>query len=113
MAISSFDQYIASAKQRVRIVKTAGTATIAAQPFSTLDLAGLPGAGSLAVGNTANGLVPTDAKAGFPLINAFGGGSVGVIGSVDFGSSVASRLTIYDRNTLGTQPSFSMSTRLP
>jgi hypothetical protein len=125
MTIASFDQYIAAAKQQVRIVKTAGATTIAAQPFTTLDLAGLPGAGSLAVGNTANGLVPTDATAGFPLINAFGVGNVGVIGSVDFGSSVAGRLTIYDRifhagsyaltptgtTTLASQPSY--TGRLP
>ncbi len=97
MAITTVDGYVAAAKQRTKVIKTAAATTIAALPFTTLDLAGLPGAGSLAVGNTANGLVPTDAGAGHPLINAFGGGATGYLGAVDFGSSVASRLTIYDR----------------
>ena len=125
MTIATRDQYIAAAKQLVRIVKTASFTTVAAVPFSTLDVAGLPGAGSLAVGNTANGLVPDDTVAGFPPLNAFGGAAVGYLGSVDFGSTVASRLTLYDRlfhvgsismtalatTTLASQPSY--AARLP
>jgi hypothetical protein len=125
VAITTLDGLIASAKQQVRIVKTASATTIAGLPFSTLDLAGYPGAGSLAVGNTANGLVPTDATAGFQLINAFGGGNTGYLQAVDFGSSVASRITLYDRvfhsgsyaltptgtTTLASQPSY--SARMP
>lgn len=97
MAITTRDGYIAAAKQLARIVKTASFTTVATIPFTTLDVAGLPGAGSLAIGNTANGLVPTDATAGYPPINAFGGGATGYLGSVDFGWSVAGRLTLFDR----------------
>lgn len=97
MAITTRDGLIASAKQQIRIIKTASATTIAAIPFTTLDLAGYPGAGSLSVGNTANGLVPTDATSGFPVINAFGGGATGYLNAIDFGSSVACRLTLYDR----------------
>lgn len=125
MTIATYDQYIGATKQQLRIVKTAAATTIATVPFTTLDLAGSPGAGSLAVGNTANGLVPTDATAGFPSINTFGGGAVGYLGSVGYGSSVASRLTLFDRvfhvgsvvmtslatTTLASQPSF--ASRLP
>jgi hypothetical protein len=97
VAITTLDGLIAASRQQVRIIKTASATTVAALPFTTLDLAGYPGAGSLAVGNTANGLVPTDATAGFPLINAFGGSATGYLQAVDFGNSVAGRLTLYDR----------------
>lgn len=97
MAITTRDQLIAAARQAARIIKTASATTIAAQPFTTLDLAGYPGAGSLSVGNTANGVVPTDATAGYPTINAFGGSNTGYLYSVDYGGSVACRLTLYDR----------------
>lgn len=125
MAITTLDQLIAASRQQVRIIKTASATTVAALPFTTLDLAGYPGAGSLAVGNTANGVVPTDATAGFPLINAFGGSATGYLQAVDFGSSVAGRLTLYDRlfhagsyaltptgtTTLSAQPSY--ASRVP
>lgn len=109
----------------MKIIKTGAVATIAALPFSLLDVAGYPGAGSLSVGNTANGLVPDDSLAGVPTVNAFGGGNTGVLQAVDYGSSVASRLTLYDRlfhvgsisllstvtTTLTSQPSY--ASRLP
>lgn len=97
MAITTLDQLIGAARQQVRIIKTASATTVATVPFSTLDLAGYPGAGSLAVGNTANGLVPTDATAGFPTLHPFGAGASGYLQSVDFGGTVAARLTLYDR----------------
>jgi len=121
VAITTLDGLIAASKQQVRIIKTASATTIAGLPFTTLDLAGYPGAGSLTIGNTANGLVPTDADSGFPLINAFGGSATGYLQAVDFGSSVAGRITLYDRvfhagsyaltptgtTTLTAQPSYS------
>lgn len=118
MAITTLDQYVASAKQIVAMTKTALRTTIAATWFSLFDLAGNPGAGTLAVGNTVNGLVPTDAVAGFPIINVFGG-SAGYLSVVDFGNSVASRMMLFDRlfhagayaynasQTLSAQPSYS------
>lgn len=97
MPIQTFDQYIAAAKQAVRLVKTASRAAVAVSPFTTLDLAGDPGAGSLAIGNTASGLVPTSGQSGFPVINAFGGGATGYLWNVEYGNTVASRLLLYDR----------------
>ena len=119
MAITTLDQYIAAASQRVQILKTGSVTAIALMNTQVLQAAGNPGAGTLAGANTANGLVPTDADAGFPVINAFGGGATGYIGNITFGSTVASRITLFDclfkagayafnaNTTLASQPSYS------
>jgi hypothetical protein len=97
MAITTANGWFAAAKQRVRLGKTASTATIAAQQFSTWALAGNPGAGVLAVGNTTTGVLFSDLTAGAPLLNAFGGGATGYLGSAFFRSSVAGGAQLYDR----------------
>lgn len=96
MAITSLDQLIAAASQRVSLIKTASMTTVAAIPFSPFAQAGNPGAGTLAGTSTSTGVVPTDATAGFPVINAFGVGNKGYINKVEFGSSVACRITLFD-----------------
>lgn len=96
MAITTFDQLIGAAKQYCSWVKTATRTTIAAAWFGLTELAGNPGAGTLAGTSTTAGVVPTDATAGFPTIDAFGGGATGYLAQVDFGSSVASRLKMSD-----------------
>lgn len=125
MAITTGDGYIAARKQLARICKTQTATTVAAQWHTLLDRAGIPGAGSLSVGNTANGLVPTQATAGFPAINTFGGGNTGYLTGLNFSNSVACRMHLYDRlfhvgsislttlatTTLTSQPSF--SSRVP
>ena len=122
MAITSWDGFIASAKQRVTLQKTASRTAVAAIPFSVFELAGNPGAGTLAGANTANGVVPTDATAGCPTINAFGG-SKGYITRFEFAAPVAMRVTLYDMlfkagayafnaaTSLTSQPSY--SSRVP
>jgi hypothetical protein len=119
MSIVSLDGYIASIKQKLTFIKTAARTSVAICPFSMFNLAGEPGAGTLAIGNTANGLVHTDVIAGYPLINAFSGSNTGYISKIEFNNTVASRLTLYDRLfscgaysfnsnvTLTSQPSFS------
>ena len=99
MAIATGDQYIGSAKQLVPYAKTTSIATVAQQSFGLLDVAGNPSAGSLAIGNTTAGVVPTDLTAGFPIINAFGvaGGTKGYISRIAFSSSVACRFKLWDR----------------
>lgn len=116
MAIASLDNYIASAKQRLRWAKLTARTSVAVMPFSMFDIAGNPGAGSLGAGNTANGIVPTDALAGYPNIDAAIGTKY--ISKVEYASTVACRLTIYDRLfscgaysfnsdvTLASQPSY-------
>lgn len=96
MTLSSFDPgYIAALKQEIRWLKTGARTTVAAVPFSLFDVAGQPGAGTLAVGNTANGLVHTDAIAGYPQIGALA--ATGYLTRVEFGSTVPCRLAVYDR----------------
>ena len=96
MAITTLDGYIAAPKQRVQWGKTASRTTIAAQWFSVFDLAGSPSAGVLAGTSTAAGVVPTDATVGCPVINAFGGAANGYVSKVEFGSTVACRVQLFD-----------------
>lgn len=99
MAITTLDGLIAAARQQIVYQKTAALTT-AALPNNTgtvRHLAGNPGAGTLAVGQTTTGVVPTGATAGFPLINAFGGSATGYIAMVEASCSVAATLVLYDR----------------
>lgn len=124
MAITSFDPgLIGAAKSFMSIVKTASRTSVAASWFSVYDLAGNPGAGTLAGSSTTTGTVPTDATAGHPTIPAFGGGATGYLAQVDFGSSVACRIKLFDllwkggaytfnANTSGNTPT-SYASRIP
>jgi hypothetical protein len=124
MAITTFDPgFIASAKQYVAISKTGSRTTVAAGSTGLLDIAGAPGAGVLAGTSTTTGVVPTDATAGCPTINAFGGGATGYLAQIGYGSTVACRLRLFDLlwkggayafnvNTSGNTPN-SFSSRVP
>jgi hypothetical protein len=114
---------MAAVKQLLTWMKTGTRTLVAAMPYTVFDIAGQPGAGALAIGNTAAGLVPTDITAGYPIITAFGGSALGYLSRVEFGSSVPCRLYLYDRlfaagayafnadTTLASQPSY--AARLP
>jgi hypothetical protein len=118
MAISTLDGYIGSSKYRLTWMKTGTRTLVAAMPYTVFDIAGSPGAGTLNVGKTANGLVPTDAVAGYPIIPSFAG-QTGYLARVDYGSSVPCCFDVYDRLfvagayafnanvTLASQPDFS------
>ena len=97
MAITSLDGYIAAAKQQVRLAKTQTATSVAAQWHTLFDRAGNPGAGSLSIAQTTNGVVPTDATGGCPTINAFGGGNIGYLTRVMFSNTVAGRFYLADR----------------
>lgn len=94
--ITTLDGYIAAPKQRIEFVKTTARTTIAAQPFSLFDVAGYPGAGTLAVGNTDNGIIPDVTNAGYMKIRQFSE-SAGQLSRVEFGSTVSGRLHLFDR----------------
>jgi len=110
MAIATLDGLIAAASQRVSIIKTASMTTVATIPFSPFAQAGNPGAGVLAGTSTTTGVVPTDATAGIASINAFGGGNIGYINKVEFGSSIACRITLFDLLWKGGAYAFNAST---
>jgi hypothetical protein len=116
MAIASLDQYLAALREKVTYFKSGAVTTLANIPYTMFDMAGNPGAGTLSAGNTANGIVPTDVLAGYPLLGAPSG--VAYLASIMFTNTVACRLTLYDRvfscgayaynadTTLASQPSF-------
>ena len=110
MAITTFDGFIGAAKQYVSMAKTASRTGVASRWFSVFDVAGNPGAGVLAGTSTTTGVVPTAATAGFPKINAFGGGATGYLAQVDFGSSVACRMKVFDMQWKGGAYAFNAST---
>ncbi len=96
MAIATLDGYIGAPKYKLTWMKTGTRTLVAAMPYTVFDIAGNPGAGTLNVGNTANGLVHDDTIAGYPAIPSFGG-QAGYVSRVEYGSSVPCWLDIYDR----------------
>lgn len=97
MAILTRDQWLAAAKQNVILNKTTTRTTVAGGWFSLFDVAGNPGAGTLAGSSTTTGTVPTDATAGCPSIDAFGGGATGYLGRISAGASLAqTRIRVFD-----------------
>lgn len=118
MAITSLDGYIASLKQSIIHFKTQSITAVAGSPSMNFAQNGQPPAGTLSAGNTANGIVPTDATTGYPVISEFSGGNLGYLSRVSYQSSVTCEIAIYDRlfscgayafnasQTLNTQPSF-------
>lgn len=118
MPILTLDGYIAAPKEVLPYIKTTARVSLANTWFSMFELAGSPGAGALAIGNTANGIVPVQGQAGYPAISTFGAGADGHMARVVFQNTVVCRMTLYDRLfaagayafnanvTLATQPSF-------
>jgi hypothetical protein len=96
MAITNGDLYIAAAKQMLPFMKSGSITTVANTLFSIFSQAGNPGAGTLAM--AANpGTVPDDTVAGYPSLNAFGGGNTGYLTRVAYASSVPCRMYLFDR----------------
>jgi hypothetical protein len=96
MAINSVDQWLASNRQRVRICKTTARTSVALNTFHMFELGGNPGAGTNNGTNTANGgAIQTDATAGYPDVSFSTG--IGYLTKVEFGNTVAGRLSLFDR----------------
>lgn len=94
MAIASLDDWFGAVKQAIQYCKTATRVTVANVWFSVFDLAGNPGAGTLAGTSTAAGVVPTDATAGCPLIGFSTG--LGYLSGVSYANTFAGRLMVAD-----------------
>jgi hypothetical protein len=97
MAFTTRNDIVNAPKQRIPWAKTGSRTSIALAPFSVFDVAGSPGAGTLAGTNTANGVVPNDAIAGYPGINAFAGANKGAISRTLIQNTVAGLVVVYDR----------------
>lgn len=108
MALTTVDGLVSAYKQTIDITKTGSVTTVALNPSTLLDAAGMPGAGTLTVGNTTTGLVPTDATAGYPTLDTFGGGATGYIFNLSYDGSVLGRYGLKDR--LWNAGSISMTT---
>lgn len=121
MAITTMDGLAAAVAASQDIVIQKATMVSAAGFWSSLWAeVGNPAAGNLTIGNTANGLVPTDATAGAPIIAAFTGANTGYLCSFLATSTSPVQVVLYDRlfhvgsisaasavtTTLTTQPSF-------
>lgn len=107
MPITTLNDYIASAKQRIPLVKTGALTTIANGWFSPFAVAGQPGAGVLAGGETtppANtaGRIATDTIPGYPVINNWTTPAQrGYISKVELANTVACRIALFDRLWIG------------
>lgn len=112
MAITSLDGLIASIKQKVSWSKTTTRTTVANGWFSLFDVAGQPGAGTLAGASTAAGVVPVDTDAGYPIITSFSGSNSGYLGGVTFASTVACRIALFDRLFVAGAYAFNAGTSL-
>ena len=64
MAIANNDDYVGSAKQVIEWMRSVTRTTVIGGWFTLFELAGQPGPGTLAAGNTASGVVHDDAIAG-------------------------------------------------
>lgn len=83
--------------QHIHGMKTQGATTVAGQWHTLWDRAGKPGAGSLAVGNTAAGVIPDKNTVGaIPFTNA-PGVLKNYLARLFFTTSVAGVFQIYDR----------------
>jgi len=131
MTITSISDYKSSLRERPMFVKTAARAapvSVSVSRWTTLwDGTGTPGAGALAVGNTANGVVPTDATTGAPTIRFSSG--TGYLTNAEVAENISGtangpcRFFLYDRlfhagayafnaaTALASQPSF--ASRVP
>lgn len=96
MAITTNDQAIAALAAAQRLVIQKVSVTSVAGFYYTLWNAA-PNAGSLAIGNIVAGVIPTDATAGAPVINAFTGANTGYLMTFDASFAQAGVLSIYDR----------------
>lgn len=97
MAITTLDGYIAAAKQVVRWKKESSRTAVAFCGMTMFDIAGIPRAGTLNVGNTANGLLHTQATLGYPFIKPFVGAAKGYISRVNCMEGVLGWVALYDR----------------
>lgn len=92
----TLNKILGAYKQRIALVKTNSVTTVAGVPFTLIDRAGFPVAGSLNPSQTTNGVVPTDATAGFPAIEAPSGSNKLYLSRVGINANVAMTVELFD-----------------
>ena len=78
MSITSIDDYLGAARQIIDYTKTVSKATSGGNASTYFEIAGSPGAGTLAASSTT-GVVPVDTDVGYPKITNFAGGATGYL----------------------------------
>jgi hypothetical protein len=109
MPIATNDQFIASLKPRLRVIKNLTAARSAGAMVSPWLAPGLPVAGVLPAANTGTVYDRTSQGAIGP-ITAPGGSNVFYLGGLRFRSSVAGDVDIYDRLITTTVPNVTLTT---
>lgn len=92
----TLDKLIGAYKQTIPMVKTNGVSTTAGLPSTLIDRAGFPAAGALNPNQTANGVVPVDTDAGYPVIDNASGSNKIYLSRVTIAASVAMSIDLYD-----------------
>jgi hypothetical protein len=94
MTITTHNGLMAATKTQVIWMKTGTRTIVGAAPYNLDGVTGVP-TGTLAIGNTAAGVVPTDDGAYGPLLPAIS--NTAYISKIWYGSSVACTMILYDR----------------
>lgn len=97
MAMTGFDSFLSAVTQEFTYRKTTSRTTVANEWFSLWDVAGSPGAGTLAASGGAAGQLYTDATTGAQLITNFGGANLGYLGPTTYYNNAPGRVMIVDR----------------
>ncbi len=108
MAITTLDGLIAAPRSNLPLYKTAARTTIANGWFSMFDIAGNPGAGTLAGLSTTTGTVPTDAISGYPVIPFTANRSY--ITKLVASNTVVGQIRLFDRLWVGGSYAFNANT---
>jgi len=108
MAITTLDGLIAASKREVPLYKTTARTTVAGGWFSMFDVAGNPGAGTLAGSSTTTGTVPTDATAGYPGIPFTANRTH--LSKLIASNTVVSQIRLFDRLWVGGAYAFNANT---
>jgi hypothetical protein len=98
MAITTLDGLIGGTKGAAMIFKSAGQPTTVANAWHSYWAAtAIPGAGTLATGNTTAGIIPTEATAGAMAFTDPTGGAESYITGASVVSTISGVVMLYDR----------------
>jgi hypothetical protein len=98
MAIQSMDALVAALPgQHFHLYKTTAATVVAANWHTLWDRPGRPGPGTLSIGNTTSGVIPTQATVGALTFTNAAGGQKTYLGRLSATSSVVCTIELYDR----------------